>query len=230
MLLAIGEEMPKNIFAHGFFTIDGQKMGKSLGNVIDPHEFIAQFGADATRWMLLSQFPFGSDGDVKVGNFVIQYNADLANGIGNLASRVLSMVEKYFDGVVPERDNGLAESIKGVWSEYEEAMQRFEIDKSIEAIKKLNGICDSYVEENKPWQLAKEDKTKLSKVLYNLLESLRHLGIMLYPFMPQTSQKILGSLGEGSFSSMQLSDLQSWGRLQTGTKISKVDALFPRIQ
>ncbi|MFA6918624.1 MAG: methionine--tRNA ligase [Patescibacteria group bacterium] len=230
MLLAVGEELPQTIFAHGFFTVDGQKMSKSLGNAIDPMELVKQFGSDATRFMLLSQFPFGQDGDVKVGNFVIQYNSDLANGVGNLTSRVLTMAEKYFDGIVPEKDSELAEPVKNIWSEYEKAMTSFEVDKAIEAIKKLNGLCDAYVEENKPWQLAKDDKEKLSKVIYNLLEALRHLGVMLYPIMPQTSQKILQSLGKGDFTSIQLSDLQNWGRLQPGAKVSKAEALFPRIQ
>ncbi len=245
MLLAVGEELPKTIFAHGFFTVDGQKMSKSLGNAIDPMELVKQFGSDATRFLLLSQFPFGSDGDVKVGNFAIQYNSDLANGIGNLTSRVLSMAEKYFPandgshakggqgasgGLVPERDSELAEPVKIIWQEFEKAMESFEVDKVIEAIKKLNGLCDSYVEDNKPWQLAKDDQEKLAKVIYNLLEALRHLGVMLYPVMPQASQKILESLGKGDFTSIKLSDLQNWGRLQSGTKVVKVDALFPRMQ
>ena len=179
---------------------------------------------------MLSQFPFGADGDVKMGNFIIQYNSDLANGIGNLVSRVTSMAEKYFDGVVPQADHELEPAVKKIWHEYNEAMQYFAIDKALEAIKKLNALCDGYVESNKPWQLAKDNQDKLAKVIYNLLEALRHLGVMLYPIMPQTSQKILDSLGKGDFTNYQLSDLQSWGRLQAGEKISKAEALFPRMQ
>jgi methionyl-tRNA synthetase len=230
MLLAAGLPVPKAIYAHGFFTVDGQKMGKSLGNVFDPFNLIKEFGTDATRYLLLSQFPFGQDGDIKATQFVIQYNSDLANGIGNFASRVTSMAEKYFEGVVPARDSELRIEAEKIWKEYEAALEGFQVDQAIEAIKKLNQLGDGYVEKNKPWELAKNDPARLAEVIYNLLELLRHLGIILWPVMPETSEKIMRALGQDDFAQKDLATLRFWGLLEPGDKINKNEALFPRIQ
>lgn len=229
MLLAAGLPLPKAVYAHGFFTVDGQKMGKSMGNVIDPLELIREFGMDATRYLLLSQFPFGNDGDIKYGEFAIQYNSDLANGIGNLASRVLSMAEKYFDGIVPEASEGLKAEVEAAWSKYEEAMDNLTIHDALAAIKELNVAADGYVEKNKPWELAKTDPEKLSGVIYSLLEVLRHLALMLYPVMPDTAARILAALGKEDFTNFALHDLRSWGGLLSGAKVAKIEALFPRL-
>ncbi len=229
MLMALGEELPKTIFAHGFFMIDGEKMSKSLGNFIDPHDLVAEFGSDAVRYLLLSQFPFGVDGDVKLGNFAIQYNSDLANGIGNLTSRVLAMVEKYFNGVVPAEDGGLSGEVGDIWSDYQKAMAEFRVDLAIEAIRKLISIADGYVDVNKPWELAKSDQEKLAKVIYNLLEVLRHLALMLYPVMPECSQKILSALGKSDFTSLTIEELKKWGGLVAGSSVAKSEQLFPRL-
>ena len=229
MLLAAGLPVPKNIFAHGWFTVDGQKMGKSLGNIIDPHDLMKEFGSDATRYLIISQFPFGQDGDIKVGNFTVQYNSDLANGIGNLVSRVLSMCEKYFDSTVPKQNNELKKEIETIWGKYEKSMDKFNVYDAISAIKELNSISDKYVEKNKPWELAKTDNVALSNVIYNLLESIRHLGVMLYPIMPETSSKILDCLGQSDFTNYSLKDLKRWGKLKSGAKIKKCDPLFPRL-
>jgi methionyl-tRNA synthetase len=230
MLLAVDLPLPEVIFAHGFFTVDGQKMGKSLGNVIDPEALIDELGSDAVRYLLLSQFPFGADGDVKASNFVLQYNADLANGIGNLTSRVLSMVDRYFDSVVPEQDVEFADEVSGIWSQYSQAMDGFKIDNAVEVIKKLNTFADGYIERQKPWELAKKDEKELAKVLYNLVESVRHLAIMASPIMPEASEKILASLGHSDWKSKSFDELILWGGLKPGTKIVKGEALFPRIQ
>ncbi|MFA5047811.1 MAG: methionine--tRNA ligase [Patescibacteria group bacterium] len=230
MLLAAGEEVPEVIYAHGFFTVDGQKMGKSLGNVIDPIELVNRFGSDAVRYLLLSQFPFGADGDVKVGSFVIQYNSDLANGFGNLTSRVTSMAEKYFSGLVPTKDDELKKEVEKIWQHYQESLEIFRVDEAIGSIKKLNALVDGYIDKNKPWTLAKEDPARLAKVMYNLLELLRHLGVMLYPVMPQTATKILQGLGMSDFTSYNLDELKKWGGLSAGTKVAKSEALFPRIE
>jgi methionyl-tRNA synthetase len=231
MLLAAGLEMPKVIYAHGFFTVDGKKMSKSLGNVIDPNALIDEFGADATRYLLLSQFPFGNDGDVKAGEFAIQYNADLANGIGNLVSRVTSMTEKYFDSKVPETDTyNLEAETTQVWGKYKEAMKIFQIDGAISAVKELNGICDAYIEQNKPWELAKDSEDKLAVVLYNLLEAIRHLGLMIYPILPETAEKIQVALGQCEFNSQDFKKLSKWGGLKSGIEVKKGEALFPRLE
>jgi len=230
MLLAADLPLPKVIFAHGFFTVDGQKMSKSLGNAIDPDALLDEFGADAVRYLLLSQFPFGQDGDVKAGSFAIQYNSDLANGIGNLTSRVLSMTEKYFDGKVPEKDFEFSDEVAGIHRQYKEAMESFELDKAIEIIKKLNAFCDGYIERQKPWALAKTDKEQLSKVIYNLLEAIRHLGMLLYPVMPSTADKILTSLGQEDWKNEEYKELIDWGRLEVGTEVKRGDNLFPRLE
>ena len=230
MLLAAGEEVPEVVYAHGFFTVDGQKMGKSMGNVIDPNELVTRFGSDAVRYLLLSQFPFGADGDVKAGNFVIQYNSDLANGFGNLTSRVTSMVEKYFSGMVPAKDEELKLEVEKIWQGYQESLDVFRVDEAINNIKKLNALADSYIDKNKPWVLAKEDQARLAKVIYNLLEILRQIGVMLYPVMPQTAEKILQGLGKADFTSYNLDELKKWGGLEEGSKIEKSEALFPRIE
>jgi methionyl-tRNA synthetase len=230
MLLAAGLSVPKCVYAHGFFTVDGLKMGKSTGNVIDPFNLIKEFGTDATRYLLLSQFPFGQDGDIKASQFAFQYNSDLANGIGNFASRVTSMAEKYFNGVVPARNSELKNETEKTWQEYEGALENFQVDQAIEAIKKINQLGDGYVEQNKPWELAKNDPARLTEVIYNLLELLRHLGVMLWPVMPQTSEKILQALGQEKFTSQDIDTLKVWGLLEPESKVNKNEALFPRIQ
>jgi len=230
MLIAAGLPVPKAVFAHGFFTVDGQKMGKSLGNVIDPFNLIKEFSTDATRYLLLSQFPFGQDGDIKASQFAIQYNSDLANGIGNFASRVTTMAEKYFSGVVPARDAELKNEVEKIWSDYQLSLDNFQVDGAIEAIKKINQLGDGYVEASKPWELAKVDPERLSTVIYNLLEILRHLALLLWPIIPDTSEKIMAALGQGDFNSKDIKTLQVWGLLEPGAKVKKSEALFPRIQ
>lgn len=230
MLLAAGLPIPKNLYVHGFFTVDGQKMGKSVGNVIDPFNLIKEFGVDATRYLLLSQFPFGQDGDIKASQFVIQYNSDLANGIGNFASRVTAMAEKYFGGIVPARDSELKNEVEAIWEGYEASLSSFQVDGAIEAIKKLTQLGDGYVEKNKPWELAKTDEARLKEVIYNLLELLRHLSVALWPVMPETAEKILSALGQQNFTSSDFQTLKVWGLLEPASKIAKNEALFPRIQ
>ncbi|MEI6627655.1 MAG: methionine--tRNA ligase [bacterium] len=232
LLLAVGEKVPKHIFVHGFFTIDGQKMGKSLGNVIDPVALAEQFGSDVVRYLLLSQFPLGSDGDIKAANFALQYNSDLANGLGNLVSRVVAMNEKYFAGVVPVASKKeLVTEVKNVWQEYETAMQEFAVDKALAQIRHLNKVCDEFVDQHKPWELAKQGDTEaLKEAIYGLLEGIRNLAVMLYPFMPETSARILEQFGFADFTSRSFSELKTWGLLSAGTIIVKADGLFPRIK
>lgn len=230
MLLAAGLPVPKTVYAHGFFTVDGQKMGKSMGNIIDPFNLIKEFGTDAVRYLLLSQFPFGQDGDIKASQFVIQYNSDLANGVGNFSSRVTSMAEKYFAGIIPARDTELKNEVEKLWLEYESALDVFQVDGAIETIKKMQSLGDNYVEKNKPWELAKNNPQRLAEVIYNLLEVLHHLGLMLWPVMPETSGKIMQALGQEAFTSQDFAKLRVWGLLEPTAKVNKNEALFPRIQ
>jgi len=230
MLLAAGLPLPRTVYAHGFFTVDGQKMGKSLGNIIDPDALIDEFRTDAIRYLLISQFPFGADGDIKAGDFVIQYNSDLANGVGNLSSRILSMTERYFDGLVPEKDFEFSDELAGIWRQYREALDSFQIDKAIDVIKKLNTFADGYIERNKPWELAKTNEDQLKKVLYNLLEAIRHLAIMISPIMPDTANEIMDNLGQIDWQKKKFKELIDWGGLEPNTKVKKGDPLFPRIE
>lgn len=229
LLLAIGEKLPKVIFTHGFFTIDGEKMSKSLGNVIDPNMLVDEFGSDSARYLLLSQFPFGQDGDIKAGNFAIQYNADLANGVGNFSSRVLAMAEKYFQGVVPQQNDELASQVADLWQQYEAAFADFAVDKAIECIKKITALGDGYVETNKPWELAKTNPERLAEVLYNLIEVVRHTGLMIYPIMPQTSEKIMAAVGKNDFLQNQFIEMQKWAGMRAGDTVTKPESLFPRL-
>ena len=232
LLVAAGLQPPKVIFAHGFFTVDGEKMSKTIGNTIDPQALLDEFGSDAVRYLLLSQFPFGIDGDVKAANFAIQYNADLANGVGNLVSRSIAMIDKYFAGQIPEPgfDEELVGQVEEIWQEYSGAMQQFAVDKAILAIKKLNALGDEYVEKNKPWQLAKNNQDSLSVVIYNLLEIIRHLALMTYQVMHLVSGKIFDCLGEKKWKNKKLEELKRWGGLTKDGKICKIEALFPRLE
>lgn len=230
MLLAVDLPLPKVIYAHGFFTINGEKMSKSVGNAIDPEALIDEFGTDAVRYLLLSQFPFGADGDIKAYELAIQYNADLANGIGNLSSRILSMAERYFNGDVPAKDYDFSDEIAGMWRQYREALDDFKIDSAIDIIKKLNTFADGYIERQKPWELAKTDKEQLNKVIYNLLEVLRHLALMIYPIMPDTADKLMKNLGQDNWHGQVFKELIDWGRLEPGTGVEKGAPLFPRLE
>ncbi|MDP2934618.1 MAG: methionine--tRNA ligase [bacterium] len=204
MLLAAGKNIPQREFIHGFFTFNGQKMSKTIGNVIDPSEIVDKFGVDATRYLLLSQFPFGQDGDVKKEKFVEKYNSDLANGLGNLVARVLTLANKYGikDG---KSEKEIEKRIKGVKEVYEKDMQDFRLFEALEEIWKLIGFCDKYIEENKPWQIT--DKKKLETVLSNLLYCISEIADLIAPFLPETSEKIKNQL-----------------------KTGKSEILFPRLQ
>lgn len=203
MLLAAGKNIPKREFIHGFFTIDGQKMSKTLGNVIDSNEIVDKFGVDATRYLLLSQFPFGQDGDVKKEKFIERYNSDLANGLGNLVARVSTLANKHNvkDG---KSEKEIGKRIKGIKETYDKDMQGFRLFEALEEVWKLIGFCDKYIEENKPWQIA--EKKKLEIVLSNLLYCLSEIADLIAPFLPETSEKIKNQL-----------------------KIGKSEILFPRI-
>ncbi len=207
MLIAAGIKPPKVIYAHGFFSLDGKKMSKSLGNVIDPNELVDEFGVDATRYLLLSQFPFGQDGDIKRSLFKEKYNADLANNLGNLVSRVTNMIEKYTDGVIPK-------DVKSpIYFEHVgERIEKLEFDMVLrelwQAVDTANGIID----KNEPWKLAKDESKRgqLEKVLSELANFLLEFAAAIRPFMPTTAAQIIGQL--------------------ESEKITKGEPLFQRIE
>lgn len=186
MLLSANLHLPKTIFAHGFFTIDGQKMSKTLGNIIDPKELVEKYGVDATRYLLLSQFPFGQDGDIKKEGFVIRYNADLANELGNLVSRVVVMAKKFNISNIkaPSKNLNLIDKELGNFDIYG-ALRRV-----TSAVKKANKTVDT----EKPWQLAKSDPRKLETVIKKLYRELYYIAYNLEPFMPSTAKKIQENL------------------------------------
>jgi len=192
LLIAAGIQPPKKIFVHGFFSLDGKKMSKSLGNVIDPRELVKEFGVDATRYLLLSQFPFGQDGDIKRVLFKEKYNADLANNLGNLVSRVLNMIEKYCNGKIPKQVPSPV-YLKSI----EERMKNLEFDRALKEIWQAIAKANQTIDENEPWKMAKDDdkKQKLEDLLSQLASFLFDLSAVIRPFMPSTGEKIMGALG-----------------------------------
>lgn len=227
MLMSAGIELPKKVFAHGFFTINGEKMSKSLGNAIDPKEIASEYGMDPLRYFLLREIPFGSDGNFSMERLGERHEGDLANELGNMLQRTLAMTEKYLKGVVPKAADG---DLDGAWDAYLAGMESLDFSSSLDAIwgilRNLNRLIDS----EKPWVLAKEDPERLATVLYTLLESLRHTAMMLRPVMPERSLEMLAQLGvpedmrDATFDKARI-----WGGLPEGGIIAKGQPLFPRV-
>jgi methionyl-tRNA synthetase len=227
MLIAAGIETPKDLFVHGYFTIDGKKMSKTLGNGIDPNDLVKEFGSDPARYLVISQFPFGQDGDVKVEEFKVKFNADLANGLGNLVSRVLSMSEKYCDSKIPEKKYNAEVDLKKLWSTIDENYKEYRLFENLKEIWQLIAWCDGYIAETTPWTLAKEGKEEeVNQIVYNLIEILRHLGWLVQPVLPETSKEILKRVNDNSSTFEQSIEV---GKSKPGDSIDKGDALFLRM-
>ncbi len=236
MLLAAGVKLPDTIFLHGFFTVDGEKMSKSLGNFIDPNDLVPQFGPDGTRYLLLTQFPFGIDGDIQAKRFVSQYNSDLANDLGNLLSRVCKLIETNFDGKIPEPHKSLAgidpliaqaEAMPGL--SYEHA-RNFRISHSIAEAISLVRAANKFFTDTAPWILAREGKTKeLGGVLYVCCEILRIVSIALYPAMPRKMRELRIVFGLDD-STLTLDRARVFFELVPGTPVKFTAPLFPRIE
>ena len=231
MLIAAGLRPPRAVYAHGFFTIGGQRMSKTLGNVIAPADLVARFGADAARYLLVTDFPFGTDGDFNIDNLITRYNAELANDLGNLINRTVSMVNRYTGGVVPspgqptEGDAEVEAMATAMFSQVDRALEELDFVGAADAIRAVVSRANRYVEETSPWRLAKTDRERLATVLYRLVEIERMVGVALWPFMPATSDKILDELGVRDLLS------RSWGTTPTGTRVSiQPRPLFPRIE
>ncbi|MCK5122716.1 MAG: methionine--tRNA ligase [Candidatus Pacebacteria bacterium] len=234
MLLSANLPLPKKIFVHGFITSDGQKISKSLGNVIDPFEVIDKYGVDALRYYLLKEIPSGNDGDFSYQRFEEIYQADLANGIGNLTARIITLGIKNQESGIKNlnKNSELKTKAENTWNNYEKSLNNFKLNEALEIAKKLMSTCDEYIEQNKPWQL--EEEKKKAAVIYNLLESLRHIAWMIYPFMPETSMKIFEQLFVDEQErkiklNKNLKEAQKWGGLKSETKIKKGEILFPRL-
>ncbi|MCK4649144.1 methionine--tRNA ligase [bacterium] len=239
ILLAAEIELPKRIFAHGWWTVEGEKMSKSKGNVVDPYKMVDEFGADAFRYFLLREVPFGLDGDFSRGALINRINSDLANDLGNLVSRALTMVKRYFEGVVPKpgkeekEDKELKSLASDILPRIEKNMNNLQFSEALEKIWKLVRETNKYIDYSQPWVLAK-DKAKekrLGTVLYNSLESLRIITILTSSFMPASSEKIWRQLGiKERLDKETLKSAKEWGKLPPQIKIGKIEAVFPRIE
>jgi methionyl-tRNA synthetase len=215
LLLALNLPLPKKLFVHGYFTFNGQKMSKSLGNVIRPVEMIEKFGIDGTRYLLLSACSFGEDGDITWERFIEKYNADLASGLGNLIARIIVMAEKTQSYGLRNKINDLEmkKIIQNIWQNYKKFLDLCELDKALREIWKLISFCDKYIEKKRPWE---KSKNQLS-VINDLLISLANIAQMLQPFLPETSKKIFKQLG------VRVTN-HGWY-----FKVKKEKVLFPRI-
>jgi methionyl-tRNA synthetase len=227
MLMAAGLPTSKQVFIHGFITSEGQKMSKSTGNVVNPVEIVEKYGVDATRFYLLGALPSYDDGDFSIERFEDLYGAHLANGIGNLTSRILTMLEKYSDGKVPAEAEDLVD-VAVFWETYEKHLNVFSFDRASEEINAFVSKLDGAISEQKPWEKAKNGED-ISDFLYQLAESLRHLGTALLPFLPDAAEKILASL-QIDAKDVTLEEAKKWGGLQKDVIIKKGDILFPRLE
>jgi methionyl-tRNA synthetase len=225
MLMAAGVPLPKGVFAHGFFTINGEKMSKSLGNFIDPLDIVKQYDLDTLRYYFLRDLPFGEDGDFSTERLAARYETELANDLGNLVHRVLSMTEQYLSGKVPQQAVG---EVK-VWHAYDEAMEELRPHDAVAAVWAVVRDANKLVGAEKPWELAKNDTERLGQVLYKLLETLRHIAWMLIPILPETSNRIFVALGiSDQTNELSYADAKTWGKLPEGAIITKGDPLFPK--
>ena len=234
LLMALDLPLPKKVFGHGWLIIDGGKISKSLGNYKDPREYINLYGVDAIRYFALREVPFGNDGTFSESALIARINADLANILGNLVNRTISMSYKYFDGIVlepsckEEIDSDLIKSISCLYKIVDEKMDELHISEAIDAIFDVLRKCNKYIDDTTPWILAKDEtkKDRLATVLYNLLESIRICAILLSPFMPTSVDKILYQLNTKVTS---YDSCKKFGQIEINNQLNKPEPIFLRI-
>ncbi|MDX8404163.1 MAG: class I tRNA ligase family protein, partial [Mariprofundaceae bacterium] len=237
-LMAADLPLPKRIFAHGWWTVEGEKMSKSLGNALRPADLLADYDADVIRYFLLREVPFGQDGDFSFDALKQRYNSELANDIGNLLNRSLAMLNKYNDGVLGDVgeeevcDRALIADAVGMQDKVDELLNRQAFHLALERISSVVRHGNRYVEENAPWALAKEgNEARLNTVLYNLVETLRLVALQLAPFMPEKVEAMLSQIMafDVNASDLMFHDLGGWGYLKSGHQCKKPEPVFPRM-
>lgn len=238
MLMALDLPLPKQVFAHGWLLMKDGKMSKSKGNVVDPVTLIDRYGLDALRYYLLREVPFGSDGVFTPESFVDRLNHDLANDLGNLLNRTIAMIDKYFGGTIPSYvgtvtafDKSITDLANKTRANVESAFDKMEFSVALSSIWKLVSRTNKYIDETEPWKLVKDEQRKeeLASVMVHLAESLRHIAVLLQPFMTETPQKIATQLGLDDKKALSWESLTDFGKAVSGTTVQKSDPIFPRL-